>query len=690
MNLRILLLALLGLGGTPPTFAAADVPLIDAPHVRAELLAEDDGLRPGQRQWMAIRLTPERGWHVYWQNPGDSGLATRIEWTLPDGVAAGDIHWPYPHAESLGDLTNYGYSEATLHLVPLVIPATLSGPQTLSAHVKWLVCSDVCIPGEARLSRTLPVRADAGPVGDLQAAFRAARAALPQPWPGAAPTYEIRGTDFSLHLPEALPADAGLQFFPLANDLVNHAAPQRLDRTADGLRLSQALSAYYVEATPPVEGVLVVAGRGPTQAFALSAAPGIVPPVPDTAEVSSTTTPARPALATVLVFAFLGGLILNLMPCVFPVLSLKALAILRGQDQAAAHRRLHALTYTVGVIVSCLFVAAALLGLRAGGEAIGWGFQLQSPAFVGLLAYLLFALGLSMAGAVEFGSGLMGAGQSLTRSQGLSGSFFTGVLAVVVASPCTAPFMGTALGFALTQPAATALLVFAALGLGLASPFLLIGWVPAAARLLPRPGAWMATFKQLMAFPMFLTAVWLVWVAGRQSGPTAMGGLLVGATLIAFALWLFGRASVLGRVLGVVAIAGALWLLRAPAMTAASAPTAPSALNGAEGYSDARFDALRSEGRTVFVDFTADWCITCKVNERVAIKVARTQAAFAEHNVAVLVGDWTNADPAITAVLERYGRSGVPLYLVSRQGGTPEVLPQILTPDLVINAIAPE
>ena len=674
-----------------PLYTWAGTAVVDAPHVRAELMAEDNGLRPGSTQWVGVALTPAPGWHVYWQNPGDSGLATRIEWTLPAGFAAGPIHWPYPHAESLGELTNYGYSDATLHLVPLEVPADIDGSHSLQAHVKWLVCSDVCIPGEAQLALTLAVDPAAATAAATGAVFAAARAQLPQPWPGGPVQYQVTDSDLSLRLPLPLPAAAEVRFFPLANDLLNHAAPARIARDDDALRLTQALSPYFVEAVAPVDGVLVVRDRNRDQAFAISAQPGDVPAVIGATDASTLPAPsAGPGLATVFAFALLGGLILNLMPCVFPVLSLKALSVLRSQDTPPTRRQAHALAYTVGVIASTVAVAALLLALRAAGEAIGWGFQLQSPVFVGALAYLLFAMGLMLVGTVQVGIGMMGLGQSLTQTSGLSGSFFTGVLAVVVASPCTAPFMGTALGFAMTQPPVTALAVFAALGLGLASPFLLIGFVPGLARLLPRPGAWMESFKQLMAFPLFVTAIWLVWVAGRQSGPSAMAVLMLGATAIAFALWLLGRGQRGARVLALLAVLGALALLRLPALSPTTAEaTLPSLHPTAEPYSDARFEALRAEGRTIFVDFTADWCITCKVNERVAINVERTRAAFAEHRVAFLVGDWTRADPAITAVLERHGRSGVPLYLVSRAGGDPEVLPQILTPDLVIDAISP-
>jgi thiol:disulfide interchange protein DsbD len=666
---------------------------VEAPHVRAELLLEDRALTPDATHWVGVRLTPEPGWHVYWENPGDSGLPTEIRWSLPEGLRAGEIHWPYPHPESLGELTNYGYSEATLHLVPLHTPPQLQGPQRLQAEVKWLVCSDVCIPGGATLGLDAATATQREPDPALRSLFAEARAQLPQPWPGGALRYAIADDTLSLEMEGPWTADMQLAFFPRQNDLVAHAAPQRIAIEGERARLSQRLSDYFVEAQDPVTGVLVVSGAaGAAQAYALSASAGEVLPVAEgaTGGAADPLPAPAPGLPLVLAFAFLGGLILNLMPCVFPVLSLKAMSVLRSQDQGAAHRRHHALLYTAGVVASCGLIAAALLGLRAGGEAVGWGFQLQSPVFVGLMAYVMFALGLSLSGVIHFGSSLMGVGQSLTQSQGASGSFFTGVLAVVVASPCTAPFMGTALGYALTQPPLVSLSVFVALGLGLASPFLLIGFVPGAARWLPRPGAWMETFKQLMAFPLYLTAVWLIWVAGRQAGPSAMAVLLIGLVIIAFAVWLLAKPGRWGRVAAAAAALGALLLLAQPVLgPQAAVPSGAPAEADYEAYSDARFDALRAEGRTVFVDFTADWCLSCKVNERVALKSDRVQQAFAEHDVAFLVGDWTRADPAITAVLERYGRSGVPLYLVSRQGAEPTVLPQLLTPEIVISAITP-
>lgn len=367
----------------------------------------------------------------------------------------------------------------------------------------------------------------------------------------------------------------------------------------------------------------------------------------------------------------------------FPVLAMKAMSVMQASGETARSNRNHALAYTAGVILSFVAVAGLLIGLRAGGAALGWGFQLQSPGFVFALTAVIFAMGLSLSGVAHFGASWMGAGQSLAARPGLVGSLFTGVLAVVVASPCTAPFMAPALGFALAQPAALALLVFAALGLGLALPFLLMGFLPRLAALLPKPGAWMETFKQLMAFPMYLTAVWLLWVLGGLTSRDGMALALVGLLLLALAVCLFGRSrSGAGQGLAILVLVAAGALALHPAMRTGSEPSATS-VKGWEPYSDARFDQLRAEGRSVFVDFTADWCLTCKLNERGALRSQKVRDSFRRNDVALLVGDWTRADPSITAVLDRYGRSGVPLYLASRDGAEPVVLPQVLTPDAI-------
>ncbi|MES0874856.1 protein-disulfide reductase DsbD family protein [Sinimarinibacterium thermocellulolyticum] len=665
--------------------------------VEAELHAQTLALQHGDNL-VGLRLRPEPGWHVYWRNPGDSGIPTKLEWTLPAGIDAGELQWPYPHPESLGELTNYGYAEETLHPVTIhVDDAVTDETVTLRARASWLACKDICVPGAADLELTLPLGdAPAQPNRDWSHLFDKALRELPQAagdWPAR---FATDGRDVSLAVESpALEGARRVAFFAYANDLVNHAAPQRVALEGARLRLSQTISPYFVDAPARVEGVLVVEHEEGTRAYEISAAPGVVAVVAPTATMPALE-PRRssigtgsgappPTLALVLLFALVGGLILNLMPCVFPVLSLKALSLVKAHGDDGGERRRQTYAYSAGVIASCVLVAAAMLVLRSAGEAVGWGFQLQSPAFVALMTYVLFALGLSLSGAVNFGVGLMNLGSGLTQQPGLVGAFFTGVLAVVVASPCTAPFMGTALGYAMTQPAWIALLVFATLGLGLALPFLLLGWFPALARYLPKPGAWMERFKQLMAFPLYLSVVWLLWVLVRQTDAQALARVLLGLVAIAFALWLWASRGVVASTLKLAALAGAFALALMPAQGGGSAPT-PSAAY--EPWSSERVAELRADGRTIFVDFTADWCLSCKVNERVALKSAKVQRAFAEHNVALLVGDWTRADPLITAELARFGRNGVPLYLVYVDGGEPVVLPQLLTPEIVLASLS--
>ncbi|MBI3171548.1 MAG: thioredoxin family protein, partial [Hydrocarboniphaga effusa] len=538
----------------------------------------------------------------------------------------------------------------------------------------------------AELSLSLPLAeiATADPVWSPR--FEDARRRLPraEPLPGS---YSIDGGELNLQVQTGDQILAGAQraeFFVFAGNLVNHGATQRSALDAGSARFSQPLSSFFSSAPEAVEGVLVV-HAGETQAYSVFLSAGAVAAVPP--EAAPPAPIEAPRLALILLFALLGGLILNLMPCVFPVLAIKAVSVIESHRD----ERAHALSYAAGVILSCAGVAGLLIALRQGGQALGWGFQLQSPVFIALLAYLMFTLGLSLSGVAQFGTRFMGMGQSLAGQGGYSGSLFTGVLATVVASPCSAPFMGVALGYAITQPAPLALLVFVVLGLGLALPFLLLGFFPRLGAWLPRPGAWMETFKQVMAYPLYLTAVWLLWVLGRQTGTGAITLALVGMVLIGFALWLWskpvaGSARGLWRIaLALVALLGALALLAHPALKTQAAPAAPIA--GHEPYSDARLAELRAQGRTVFVNFTADWCITCKANEKMTLDSAAVKAAFAARNVAWLTADWTREDPAITAALARFGRNGVPLYLLYPPQGEARVLPQLLTPGIVIEAL---
>lgn len=698
LNYTAALLAVVALLGTRA--ALADPVRTD--HVEAELVAENTSLQPGGENWVALRIVPEAGWHVYWRNPGDSGLPTSIQWTLPAGITAGAIVWPHPQRETLGNIVNYGYTEQTLLLVPLEIGGDAGSPVDLKAKAKWLVCKDLCIPGSAELSLSLPLASTGAVSADerWREAFASARARLPQPAPADWKVgFDIVNTaktkEFTLGIRGVNITSAGnVSFFPYANDLINHSSPSRKANDAkQGLRITRTLNEFFVKAPEQVDGVLVLHDGDTDKAWEIHAQPAEIEPVPASAAEAEapveTAPPAAdaPALGLVLLFALLGGLILNLMPCVFPVLSIKAISLVESRGATARKQRAHALAYTAGVLLTFAGLAGLLLILRSTGSAIGWGFQLQQPAFVGALAYLFFAMGLSLSGVVEFGTRLMGVGQSLAGSAGYRGSFFTGVLAVAVASPCTAPFMGTALGYALSQPAYVAMAVFLALGFGLALPFLVIGFNPALGRLLPRPGQWMETFKQVMAFPLYLTTLWLLWVLGGLTDRNGMSVALLGCVLIAFALWLWNRSGAFATMLKIVSIAAAVGLLGSPLLKTASGPAATTANAAFEPWSEERLAALRAEGRTVFVNFTADWCITCKVNEHGALASAAVRQAFADRNVVWLEGDWTRADPVITKTLTGFGRAGVPLYLVYVNGGEPAVLPQVLTPDLIIAAL---
>ena len=687
----------------------ADAEALRRDHASVELLAESSTVVPGGQVEVGLRIQHDPEWHTYWINPGDSGLATRIDWTLPDGVTAGDIAWPTPRRFDIGGVVNFGYEG------DLLLPVTISvdervQPGTrldITAMASWLICKDICIPGDAELQVALDVIAAGSAArvtaSEVSAAFERTRAAMPVELPGAKAVFAERGDAIDVvisGLPEPLDVDA-LEIFPVEPQILASAAvpAQRLDAGTVGVRTPK--NDYFV-GLPSEFAVVAVHGQGADRkAWRLGAEPGEVPelstPVAEgganaesAADIASPAQADTPGLLWALVLAMGGGVVLNLMPCVFPVLALKAMGLMHAAHDRRLARR-HGLLYLAGVLASFLALGGLLVGLRAGGEALGWGFQLQVPWVVGGLALLMLAMGLSLSGLFEIGGRWMNLGSELAGGHGDRASFFTGVLAVLVASPCTAPFMGPALGFAATQPAPIALGVFAALGLGLALPIVLISFQPALARWLPRPGAWMDTFKQAMAFPLYLTAVWLLWVLGRQAGVDALALVLAGATSMAFGLWLLGRSSsISARLAALLALALAVATLAfvssrpSPAVTYEGTGAVSS-----EPFSIERLTALRQQGQPVLVNMTAAWCITCLANERVALASEAFEADLSRHGIVYLKGDWTHRDPAITAYLARYGRNGVPLYVVYPRGtGDGEVLPQLLTPELVSQALA--
>lgn len=653
----------------------------DAKHLRAELVSEYQQVSPGQTLTLALHFIPEPHWHTYWQNPGDSGLATSLDWQLPAGVSAGDIQWPTPQAFVIAPLVNYGFDGDTVLLVDVQIAedyAQTSVPITVKAD--WLVCEEICIPAEASFNLTLPV-GEAVLATEQQALFVDARQRLPKPL-NVEGYFDTSAGAFSavITLDTPLQVDA---FFVAGTELVDHASAQQILLQGKQLLLQQPLNTYFSAAPAQTELVLTGADGAYSVMLQHNLPQGVAAPLElDIRHGQQSDT----SLWLILLMALAGGLILNLMPCVFPVLSLKAMS-LAATGGAAAQTRLEALWYCSGVVVSFSAMAILLIGLRAAGEAVGWGFQLQQPYVVALLVYLLFALGLSLSGVVQFGLGLMNTGNNLAGAGGSKGAFFTGVLAVVVASPCTAPFMGPALGYAVTQQALVALLVFIALGLGMALPFLLLALFPALAARLPKPGAWMDTLKQWLAYPLYLSAVWLLWVYGRQSGVNAQALLLVGLVCIAAVCWLWGRRqqgtlSGFGSVLALLLLITALVLplLLQPATKTGSQSNSAAAQDNAIAFNAGQLKQLRAEGKPVLVNMTADWCITCLVNERVALNTDSSRAALALYDVTYMKGDWTLRDSAITDYLRLYQRDGVPLYVLYWPGQPPEVLPQILTP----------
>lgn len=638
-------------------------------HVAMTLFAESERPAAGEPLALAIRAVPETGWHGYWSNPGDAGVPTKATWTLPPGVTVAALDYPAPRRLVIAGLMNHVYERPWTMLTTLTVPRGLAPGTALPIRVKldYLVCTDqMCVPETQELSTRLTV-GNGQVVKAMRTSFDTWRRALPQPL-GSTATWQHDKGRFRLSVP--YPRDAALGavwFYPAAGGATDYAAAQQVAR--DGDRVVIETKAAADPARGPIAGVLSIGG-GP--GLSLEAQPGIVPPVK-----SADAADGGIAVAAFL-GAVLGGLLLNVMPCVFPILSLKALGLARsGQGETQA--RTEALAYATGVILVCLALGATLLVLRAGGTSAGWAFQLQNPRIVGVLLLLVTGIALNLAGLFELPT------PTFAGRHGAAGAFMTGALAAFVATPCTGPFMGAALGAALVLPPATALLVFAGLGIGIALPFLAIGFIPALRRRLPKPGAWMIRLRHILSVPMFATALALAWVLGRQAGVDGMTLGLAAALLAALGLWWTGRrqhrgarAAWVPAALSMLLAAGTLGAVR-PAT--ASASMSVGGLPGAEPFSEARLATLRAEGRPVFAYFTADWCLTCKVNEKAAIETAAVAEAFRRKRVAVLVGDWTDGDPTLSRFIGQHNRAGVPLYLwYAPRSSTPRVLPQVLTP----------
>ncbi len=681
---------------------------VRTPHLEAELVAARTALTPGQPLTVALRLAMQRGWHTYWQNPGDSGLPTTIEWKLPAGLSAGPIQWPVPHALPVGPLVNFGYEGEVLLLVDIsAVPDFMSGKSTtLSARADWLVCKEICIPEGADLTLTLPIATEAAADPRWGAPIAQARAAMPQPLAGWRVTANGAGDKIAL----ALSADGSvidpgtLRFFPFAEGKIEPAGAQPGTRDGATTTLTLPVARQRVGEFTRVAGVLTASNGFGTQRAAtidvpltgtISAAAAPMPivaaqPLPVLAGSSE---PALPLLVA-LAFAFIGGVLLNLMPCVFPVLSLKVLGFATHRDSRAAMRA-HGAAFAVGVVVSFWLLAAGLVALRAAGQQLGWGFQLQSPAVVVALAILFFALALNLSGVFEVRQLLPSALAGWNARNPYVNDALSGVLAVVIASPCSAPFMGAALGYALTESAVVTWVTFTALGLGMALPYLLLAFFPAWRSKLPKPGQWMLRLRQLLAFPLYATVIWLAWVLGAQLDNDAVARLALMLLLIAVALWLWPALRSGKRLWGagaIVAMAGAVaigWpLFTAVSGSAAEVKTALPDSGPWRSYSAARVAQLTSGGRPVFVDFTAAWCVTCQVNKQLVLNTDAVQQAFAGSNVALVRADWTRRDPEIGQALATLGRNGVPVYVLYRPGKAPLLLPEVLQQRMILDALA--
>ncbi len=683
----------------PGLAQAAESSAVTSPRVTATLLSSRDAVAPGERFQVALVQKIAPGWHTYWANPGDSGEPTRIAWTLSQGATASEIQWPAPKAIPVEPLVNFGFEGTVLLPVEITVPAEakIGERLTLQAAATWLVCEKICIPEEGTLTLDLPVAAAAVADAAAESRIEGTRARLPAP-AGFRGRLAAEGEALALTLPGLPAAATDLRFFPLSDTLIDHAAAQDMRRAGDAAALRLARSSAFRIAGGEIAGVLTYRENGLSGALSVTADvdPALVGAAAAPAAPPATVSIPLPAegadltLWAALLFAFAGGLILNLMPCVLPVLFIKALGFAQLAQASRSQVREQGLLFLAGVLVTFMALAALVIALGALGTSVGWGFQLQSPPLVIALAVVMTLIGLNLLGAFEIGASAAGVGHGLASRGGRLGAFMTGALAVVVATPCTAPFMGAAIGYAVTQPPLLGLSVFLSLALGFALPVVALSFAPGLLRVLPKPGRWMLVLKQAFAFPMFATAIWLIWVASVQAGPGGVLAALVAVLAAGFVVWLVGvtRGSGFGRLassLAVVLVAcGAGWFVVQSAV-----PEATQARAGdVQAWSPERVAALQAEGRPVFVNFTAAWCITCLANERVALSRQEVKDAFAELKVVYLKADWTNRNSQIAMALAEQGRAGVPLYLFypGSKGAQPEILPQLLTPDMVVTA----
>lgn len=685
------------------------------PNAETRLLAEHDGVAPGGTVFLVLDQTLREGWHVYWKNPGDSGLPLALNWILPAGFVAGETLYPAPERIPVGPFANYGFHGRPAFLIPLTAPENAKPGSTVEIGLKatWLICEEICVPEEGAFSLSLPVAADPplDPEGGVRA--RLARSALPKKIDGAG-RYAINNETLIFEIAAPGGPDADAYFFPDTDGILEPSETQRVSATGERLRI-EVPRGRSAEAAGEISGVLALGANDARQSYyarfkrdetlktaasgdgRASAGTNAAAPTPGDGAAPNAAGGAGAGFLILALSALAGGLLLNIMPCVFPVIFIKAAALLQQSGAKRAEIRRDGLAYVAGVVAAFAGLGGVLILLRAGGAEIGWGFHLQSPAVVLLSGYILFVVGLNLAGVFHVGSSLQGAGSGLAAQGGALGSFFTGLLAVVVAAPCVGPLLTLPIGAAATLPAAPALAIFVAMGFGLALPFLVLAFNPGLGRFLPKPGAWMETARQALAFPVFAGAAYFIWVLTVQTGNAGLARALSGAILLAGAAWAFERSKQSGRgvilkVASLAAVAAAL-LQAAPLRTISAATAATDgafkhAALTAEAYSPERLADLRAAGKPVFVDFTAAWCVTCQFNKLTVFSDQRLAGAFDRAGVSVLVADWTARDPIIANALAGFGANGVPLYAFYPPGAEARIAPQPLTVAAVEKLIA--
>ncbi len=697
---------------TVPAFAQVQ----KSQHSEAELVSEVESIQPGQPFWVALRLKADSEWHTYWQNPGDSGLATSIKWELPTGFSAGAIVWPYPERIDVPPLTSFGYDGEVFLLVQITPPANIpTSSVKLTGNSKWLVCKEVCLPGGAKVELELPVKNETPKSSKWAQTFSDTRTKHPlsrSDWQFSAATNKDQIL-IKIVPPLNFKGEVNkLAFFPFEDGVIEHGIPQNFQKTPTDYTLEVKRAAAATEAPKELKGVMVSSEswKENSKEKALAISVTIAGDMALLANDNATSTSATKAFPTnpnqlsslwvAIAFSFIGGLILNLMPCVLPVLSIKVLGFVKQAKEDSSKTWQHGMVFTFGVLISFWVLGGGLMLLRAGGEKLGWGFQLQSPSFLVVLSGLFFLFGLNLFGVFEVGTSLMGVGQESMNKSGLFGSFASGVLATLVATPCTAPFMGSALGFAMTQPLWASMLIFSSVAIGMSLPYILLSFVPALLKFVPRPGAWMETFKQFMGFLLMATVVWLVWVLGLQAGMDVVAKLLISLVVMAVGAWVLGRWGTLvnsdrsrriAQATMIILVATSLTYAISSARNDAVAP-GKVALNNKDGidwqaFSPKLIQDLRSQGKPIFLDFTAAWCLSCKVNEKVTFSNQEIKDQITKLGIVAVKADWTSRDETITKTLEGFGRSGVPLYvLYIPKDKEPTILPEVITPDIVLNA----